>query len=110
MDNNFSLSRPSRMSTLHALLAIAKKDWKKYWRYPLNAITTIFQPVIWLTPVYFMGMAFSVNGQAQGFAEYSGTPDFMSFILIGTLLTNFINSIFWGMGFSLKEDMDDGVL
>jgi ABC-2 type transport system permease protein len=110
MENNFLLSRPSRMSTLRALFAIAKKDWKKYWRYPLNAITSIFQPIIWLTPVYFMGLAFSVNGQAQGFAGYSGTPDFMSFILIGTILTNFINSIFWGMGYSMKEDMDDGVL
>jgi ABC-2 type transport system permease protein len=110
MINNFSLSRPGRLSTLRALFAIAQKDWKKYWRYPLNAVTTVFQPIIWLAPVYFMGQAFSVNGQAQGFAGYSGTTDFMSFILIGTLLTNFINSVFWGMGYSLKEDMDDGVL
>ena len=34
----------------------------------------------------------------------------MSFILLGTVLTNFINAVFWGMGFSLKEDMDAGVL
>jgi ABC-2 type transport system permease protein len=57
-----------------------------------------------------MGKAFSVNGQAQGFAQYSGTADFMSFILIGTVLSNFINAVFWGMGFSLKEDMDAGVM
>jgi hypothetical protein len=31
-----------------------------------------------------MGQAFSINGQAQGFAQYSGTADFMSFILLGT--------------------------
>jgi ABC-2 type transport system permease protein len=92
------------------LFAIAAKDWKQYWRYPLNAVSSVFQPIIWLTPVYFMGQAFSVNGQAQGFAGYSGTTDFMSYILIGTLLTNFINSVFWGMGYSLKEDMDAGVM
>jgi ABC-2 type transport system permease protein len=105
-----SLSQPSRVSHLRALFAIAKKDWTQYWRYPLNAVSSIFHPIIWLTPVYFMGQAFSLNGQAQGFAQYSGTADFMSFILLGTILTNFINSVFWGMGFSLKEDMDAGVM
>lgn len=110
MDTNFILSRPTSASTLRALFAIAKKDWTQYWRYPLNAVSSIFQPIIWLTPVYFMGKAFSLDGQAQGFAQYAGTADFMSFILIGTILTNFINAVFWGMGYSLKEDMDAGVM
>jgi len=110
MQEDFLLSRPNALSHLRALLAVARKDWKQYWRYPLNAVSATFQPVIWLAPVYFMGKAFSVNGQAQGFAQYSGTPDFMSFILIGTLLNNFITAVFWGMGFSLKEDMDSGVM
>lgn len=110
MDQDLLLSRPDPRSHLRALFAIAAKDWKQYWRYPLNAISSIFQPIIWLTPVYFLGQAFSVNGQAQGFARFSGTTDFMSFILIGTILTNFINSVFWGMGYSLKEDMDSGVM
>jgi ABC-2 type transport system permease protein len=30
--------------------------------------------------------------------------------LIGTLLNNFVDSVFWGMGYSLKNDMDAGVL
>lgn len=110
METEFSLSRPDFRSHWRVLFAIARKDWKQYWRYPLNAVSSIFQPIIWLTPVYFMGQAFSVNGQAQGFAQFSGTADFMSFILIGTVLTNFINAVFWGMGYSLKEDMDAGVM
>jgi ABC-2 type transport system permease protein len=57
-----------------------------------------------------MGRAFSVNGEAQGFAGYAGTTDYVSFILIGTALSNFIMSVFWGMGYSLKEEMDAGVL
>lgn len=104
------LSQPTWRSHLGALLAIARKDWLAYWRYPLNALSNIFQPLIWLTPVYFMGLAFSVNGQARGFAVYSGTADYMSFILLGAALNNFINAVFWGMGYSLKNDMDIGVL
>jgi ABC-2 type transport system permease protein len=97
-------------SQWRALLAIARKDWQQYWRYPLNAVSSILQPIIWLAPIYFMGKAFSVNGEAQGFAAYSGTSDYMSFILVGTALSNFISAVFWGMGFSMKNDMDSGVL
>lgn len=105
-----SLSRPNFRTQLRALYVIARKDWKVFWRYPLNAVSNIFQPIIWITPVYFMGKAFSVNGQALGFAAYGGTADYMSFILLGTVLTNFILTVFWGMGYALKEDMDAGVL
>lgn len=105
-----SLSRPSWRSHLRALSAIALKDWRHFWRYPLNAAAYVFQPLVWLTPVYFMGQVFSVDGQAQGFAGYSGSADYMSFILLGTVLTNFIQAVFWGMGYSLKNDMDLGVL
>ena len=105
-----TLSQPSLKTQLRALYVIARKDWKVFWRYPLNAVSNVFQPIIWITPVYFMGQAFSVNGQAQGFAAYSGTGDYMSFILLGTALSNFILTVFWGMGYALKNDMDAGVL
>lgn len=105
-----TLSQPSLKTQLRALYVIARKDWKVFWRYPLNAVSNVFQPIIWITPVYFMGQAFSVNGQAEGFAAYSGTGDYMSFILLGTALSNFILTVFWGMGYALKNDMDAGVL
>jgi len=104
------LSQPTFTSHLRALYALIRKDWKQYWRYPLNAVSSIFQPLIWIAPVYFMGQAFSVNGKALGFSQYSGTTDFMSFILIGTVLESFINAVFWGMGYALKNDMDSGVM
>ncbi|MCC7358599.1 MAG: ABC transporter permease [Anaerolineales bacterium] len=105
-----SLSQPSAASHLRALGVIALKDWRHFVRYPLEVVTSILQPLIWLTPVYFMGRVFSVGGQAQGLAAYSGTGDYMAFILIGQALINFINAVFWGMGYALKNDMDTGVL
>lgn len=105
-----SISQPTITSHLRALFALIRKDWKQYWRYPLNAVSSIFQPLIWIAPVYFMGLAFSENGKAVGFSQYSGTTDFMSFILLGTVLESFINAVFWGMGYALKNDMDSGVM
>ena len=110
MESKFPFSQPTFATHLHALFAIVRKDWKQYWRYPLNAISTVLQPVIWLAPVYFMGKAFSVNGQAVGFAQYSGTSDYMSFLILGAVLGNFVNAVFWGMGYALKNDMDAGVM
>ena len=110
MDTNFVLFQPTLATQFQALSAIVRKDWKQYWRYPLNAVSTVFQPVIWLAPVYFMGKAFSINGQAVGFAQYSGTADYMSFLILGAILGNFVNAVFWGMGYALKNDMDSGVM
>ncbi len=105
-----TLSHPTFASNLRALYIIAKKDWKQYWRYPLNALSSVMNPLIFLSPVYFLGQAFSVNGQAKGFEAFSGTSDYISFILLGTVLNNFIMTVFWGIGYALKNDMDAGVL
>lgn len=105
-----TLSQPTWRSQWRAMWAVARRDWRQYWRYPLNAVSTIMQPVIWLAPVYFMGLAFSQDGEAIGFAGYSGTTDYVSFVLIGAALSSFIGAVFWGMGFALKEEMDMGVL
>lgn len=105
-----SLSQPSFRSGARALYMIAIKDWQQFWRYPLNAVGFIMQPLIWITPAFFMGQAFSVNGQALGFEAYAGTSDYISFILLGMVLSNFITTVFWGIGYALKNDMDSGVL
>lgn len=105
-----TLSRPTFGSHMRALMMVARKDWAHFWRYPLNVIGSVMQPMIWLTPVFFMGQAFSVNGKALGFAAYSGTTDYISFVLLGTVLNNFVQSVFWGIGYAMKNDMDTGTL
>ena len=110
MENSLSLVRPSWRSYLRAVLAIARKDWLHFQRYPLNAIFKVVEPITWLTPVYFLGQSFGATGGGAGFAEYAGTPDYMSFILVGVILSNYVAAVFWGMGFALKLDMDAGLL
>ena len=104
------LSRITWRSNLLAILAIVKKDWLHFLRYPLNSVFHIIQPIIWLTPIYFLGQSFSTQGGNAGFSAYSGTEDYMSFILLGAILSNYIGAVFWGMGYSLKTEMDSGVL
>lgn len=110
LQNEFILPKITISSYLRALFTIAKKDWKTYWRYPFNAVSSVFQPLIWLAPIFFLGKAFSQDGQALGFAAYSGSSDYVSFLVLGAAISNFTSAVFWGMGFALKNDMDTGVL
>jgi ABC-2 type transport system permease protein len=97
-------------SNLRAVLAIAKKDLLVFFRYPLNAVFGIVESVVWLVPVYFLGRAFATPSGNLGFAAYTGSDDYVSFILIGTVLSSYVSAVFWGMGYSLKQEMDSGVL
>jgi ABC-2 type transport system permease protein len=109
-NENLKIPKINLRSNINILFVIAKKDWKVYWRYPFNAVTAVFNPLIWLAPIFFLGKAFSQDGQALGFAGYSGSTDYMSFLIISAVISNFISTVFWGMGYSLKNDMDAGVL
>jgi len=83
---------------------------KMYFRYPINFIMTLIDPLMWLTPFYFMGKTFSTNGSISGFEKYTGNSDFMGYLVVGYMITAYVSTVFWTMGFSLKEEMREGVL
>lgn len=93
-----------------ALAGIFRRDFRVFLRYPLNAAFRILEPLIWFIPVYFMGKGFTVNGQNAGFAAYTGNGDFMSFLILGAVLSSYVSAVFWGIGYSLRNQMTSGVL
>jgi ABC-2 type transport system permease protein len=95
---------------LSAISAIIKKDMKIFLAYPINAVFRVVEPMMWITPVYFLSKSFQINGENIGFGQYSGTTDYMAFLVIGTIVSSFVSSVLWGMGFSLKEEKDSGVI
>jgi ABC-2 type transport system permease protein len=107
---NHSITKATWRSQLRAVLAIAWKNWLHFIRYPLNALFSIVQPLMWLTPIYFLGQSFKTDAGNVGFAGYTGTSDYMSFILVGSMLSSYISSVFWGIGFALKREMDEGMM
>jgi len=83
---------------------------KIYFRYPINFVMTLFDPIMWITPFYFMAKAFSSNGHLSGFSKYTGNSDYIGFLVIGYMISCYVSTIFWSMGFSLKDEMREGVL
>jgi ABC-2 type transport system permease protein len=95
---------------MRTILAVARKDVLLMARYPLNLLARVVEPIGWLLPVYFLGRAFSGPRGAVGFAGWTGTTEFMTFIVVGWVLSAYVSAVMWGMGFSLKTEMDQGVL
>ncbi len=95
---------------LAAMYAVARKDLVLMTRYPLTLAARVVEPFGWLLPVYFLGRTFSNGHFAPGFAAWSGTGDYMAFVVVGWMLSGYVVSVLWGMGFSLKNEMDSGVL
>ena len=95
---------------LRAVWAIFKKDVLVFLSYPMNAVMRLIEPVMWITPVYFLSRAFAVDGKNIGLEAFSGTTDYMAFLVLGSFISSFVSAVFWGMGFSLKNEMDTGVL
>jgi len=93
-----------------AICAIFKKDMKIFFRYTVNAILSILEPIIWVTPVYFLSKSFQIGGKNIGFAQYTGTTDYVAFLVMGSIVASFVSAVLWSMGFSLKNEMDVGVI
>jgi len=83
---------------------------KMYIRYPVNFIMSFIEPLIWLAPFYFMGKAFSSGGELVGFQKFTGTSDYIGFLVVGFIVSGYLSAVFWSMGFSIKEEMRQGVL
>lgn len=96
--------------SLMAIMAIFRKDLLVFLSYPLNVLMRLVEPVMWITPVYFMSRSFQVNGVNIGLQAYTGTGDYMAFLILGSLVSSYVSAVSWGMGFSLKNEMDAGVL
>ena len=95
---------------LRAIWAIFRKDVLVFLSYPMNAVMRLIEPVMWITPVYFLSRAFAVDGKNIGLEAFSGTTDYMAFLILGSFISSFVSAVFWGMGYSLKNEMDAGVL
>ncbi len=104
------MSKNKFKTYMTAIIAIFKKDMKIFFSYRVNAIFSILEPIIWVTPVYFLAKSFQISGENIGFAQYTGTTDYMAFLVMGSIVGSFVSSVLWGMGFSLKNEMDAGVI
>ena len=99
-------------SELRALLAVARKEWIIFRRYPSWVFAVIVWPVLFPIGYIFAARALSgPNGSAlPAFAAAAGTTDYVSFIIIGTMLYMWLNIILWDVGYLLRNEQMRGTL
>jgi ABC-2 type transport system permease protein len=99
------------MGELRAAVAIARKDIRNLSRYRIAVVSMVFTPLYqFIIPAFLFGAAFAVNGRQAGLAATLGTEDLPGFIFFGGLVSGIIAIAFWGIAFSLRNEMDTGTL
>jgi ABC-2 type transport system permease protein len=107
-----SFVRQSFGSEFRALLAIAKKEWRIFRRYPAWVVAFIIWPVLFPFGYIFTARALSGpdGSTLPAFQHLAGTTDYIGFIVVGSTLWMWINITLWDVGFQLRNEQLRGTL
>jgi ABC-2 type transport system permease protein len=78
--------------------------------YPIMIVFWGIAPLLWLLPYVFQGKALVGGMSSIAFQKLTGSPHFLPYILIGTMVSTYIFSGLWGVGNSLREETYWGTL
>jgi ABC-2 type transport system permease protein len=96
---------------LRAAAAIARKDLRILARYAVAFAAHVFSPLYQsIIPAFLFGAAFAVGGRQVGMEASLGTADLAGFLFMGGVVSGLVSTSFWGVGFSLRTEMDAGHL
>jgi ABC-2 type transport system permease protein len=107
-----SLGEPGLGSDLRAFLAVVRREWRIFTRYPSWIIALFIWPLIF--PMMYILTARALSGpDGRGlaiFMETTGATDFIGYIVIGTTVWMWQNIVLWDVGFSLRNEQLRGTL
>lgn len=107
-----SLGHPGFGSDLRAFLAVVRREWMIFKRYPSWIIALLIWPLIF--PMMYIFTARALSGpDGTGlavFMETTGAQDFIGYIVIGTTVWMWQNIVLWDVGFSLRNEQLRGTL
>src|SRR6266540_5155233 len=106
------LVQRSFRSELRALLMIARKEWTLFRRYPSWVLSIFIWPVLFPLGYIFTAKALGgPNGTAlESFQRLTGTADYISFIVVGSVLWMWLNMTLWDVGMYLRGEQMHGTL
>jgi ABC-2 type transport system permease protein len=107
-----TLVQRSVFSELRALLAVAKKEWVIFRRYPSWVMVYVVWPLLF--PYAFVFTAKAMSGPdgsgAAAFSALTGTTDYTSYLVLGTAVWMWLNLTLWDVGFHLRAEQMRGTL
>ncbi|HEU5098910.1 MAG TPA: ABC transporter permease [Roseiflexaceae bacterium] len=99
-------------SELRAVLAIARKEWMIFRRYPSWMLSVFIWPVLFPFGYIFTAKALGgPDGAAlETFRSLTGTADYVGFIVVGSVLWMWLNMTLWDVGMYLRNEQMHGTL
>ncbi|MBM3314068.1 ABC transporter permease, partial [candidate division WOR-3 bacterium] len=94
----------SLAATANVIRAEMAKTIRIYFSYPIIVAFWAIFPMLWVFPFLFQGKAMVGSTSSAAFEQLTGSGNYMAFILIGAMVSNFVFSGLWGVGNSLREE------
>ncbi len=108
----YSLTRRTLLAEMRALLAVVRREWIIFRRYPSWIVALLVWPIIF--PMVYIFSARALAGPEGGslslFAQLAGTEDYLGYIAIGTTVWMWQNVVLWDVGFALRAEQMRGTL
>ncbi|HSJ90230.1 MAG TPA: ABC transporter permease [Anaerolineales bacterium] len=107
-----ALSQAGLGSELRALMAVIRREWMIFTRYPSWVIALFIWPLIF--PMMYIFTARALAGpDGSGltvFMKITGATDFIGYIVIGSTVWMWQNVVLWDVGFALRNEQMRGTL
>jgi len=92
------------------IIATTRRSVIEIVRYPLHAVFRLISPILWTIPLLLLVKSFAPNGASLGLKSYTGSNDFLSFFMVGLIVSHITTTTLFGIGLSLKNLINAGVL
>lgn len=86
------------------------KNLKFLLAYPIVFVFWAIFPIFWFIPFILQGQALVGGLTSEAFAQIAGTPEFIPFVVIGSVLNSYVLSSLYGMGESIRREAYQGTL
>ncbi|MBX6350782.1 MAG: ABC transporter permease [Clostridia bacterium] len=95
---------------MRALSAAMLRELLIFFRYPGWVVSVVVWPVLFPAAYIFLARALAGPDPRAQAAQALGTPDYVGYILIGTLLWMWVNTTLWTIGSALRKEQLGGTL
>jgi len=103
-----------QQSTLRSNLSVVwnelVKNIKFLLAYPVIIVFWTIFPIFWHIPFILQGQALVGGLTSDSFAQATGTPNYIPFIVIGAVLNSYVSTLLNGMGDNIRRESLQGTL
>ncbi|MEM1557354.1 MAG: ABC transporter permease [Thermoproteota archaeon] len=95
---------------LKIVVTVMKKELVLYFRYPVWVLFDALMPLLWVISLVIYGMALVGSHYSDNLARLANTGDYVSFTVVGMVVSSFAYSTLWGMSYAMRGEQWSGTL